>query len=66
MTKGELRKARKKARAEGRPLSGELSLDQGNEPIEFSAEKNPDGSYNQRRAKALDCYARFVYEYDRD
>ena len=32
-TKGEIRKARKKARAEGRPLTGELSIHQ---PVEFT------------------------------
>lgn len=37
MTKGELRKARKQARAEGRPLVGELAIDdRGPNPIEFS------------------------------
>jgi hypothetical protein len=30
MTKGELRKVRKQARAEGRPLTGELALDRHN------------------------------------
>ena len=36
MTKGERRKARKQARAEGQPLVGELALDRGNDPVEFS------------------------------
>lgn len=36
MTKGERRRARKRARAEGRPLTGELELDRGPEPVEFS------------------------------
>lgn len=38
MTKGELRKARKAARAEGRPLNGELALldDRDNSPVEFT------------------------------
>ena len=36
MTKGERRRARKRARAEGRPLDGELALDRGLEPVEFS------------------------------
>lgn len=37
MTKGELRKARKPAQAEGRPLTGELSLDRdGTAPVEFT------------------------------
>jgi len=66
MTKGELRNARKQARIEGRSLTGELSLDRGDETMEFSAERSHDGSYNYKRAKALDRYARFVYEYDRD
>lgn len=36
MTKGELRAARKAARAEGKPLAGELALDRGHEPQEFT------------------------------
>ena len=38
MTKSELRKARKAARARGEPLTGELALpsDRGQEPGEFS------------------------------
>jgi hypothetical protein len=36
MTKGELRRARKQARAEGRPLTGELELDRGNDRQEFT------------------------------
>ncbi len=36
MTKGERRRARKRARAEGRPLEDELALDRGLEPVEFS------------------------------
>ena len=66
MTKGELRKARKLARANNEPLSGALALDKDSGSVEFSAERNRDGSYNHRRADALDRYARFVYEYDRD
>lgn len=41
MTKSELRKARKQASKEGRPLMGELSLDKGTEPMEFS--ETPEG-----------------------
>mgnify|MGYP001582267069 CR=1 FL=1 len=37
MSKGELRKARKQARAEGKPLTGELVIDdRGPDPVEFS------------------------------
>ncbi len=36
MTKGELRKARKKARAEGRPLVGDLEVDRMQPAAEFS------------------------------
>ena len=36
MTKGELRKARKLAVAQGRPLTGDLALDRGQGPMEFS------------------------------
>ena len=36
MTKAERRKARKAARAEGHKLIGDLELDRGREPIEFS------------------------------
>lgn len=36
MTKGERRKARKAAAREGRPLTDELALDRGREPVEFS------------------------------
>ena len=36
MTKGEIRKARKIARAAGKSLKGELALDRGASPIEFS------------------------------
>ena len=50
MTKGELRKARKAARAAGQPLSGELALDRGTEPVEFTE------SHKGRRA--LDRWAR--------
>lgn len=37
MTKSELRKARKSARAKGQPLTGELTLDRDNsQPMEFT------------------------------
>ena len=36
MNKGEIRKARRQARAEGRPLAGELALDRGNGRQEFT------------------------------
>ena len=36
MTKGELRRARKDARAASKPLSGELSLDRGTSREEFT------------------------------
>ncbi len=36
MTKSELRKARKAARAEGRPLTGELALDKSAGAVEFT------------------------------
>lgn len=32
----------------------------------FGAERNPDGSINQRREAALDRIARLTYEFDRD
>jgi len=66
MTKGELRKARKLARENGQTFTGELALDKGNEPCEFSPERNKNGTYNLKRARALDRYARFCYEHDRD
>jgi len=66
MTKSEIRKARKLAHSKGLPLVGELSLDRGNEPITFSPEKHRNGKPNLRRAKALERYARFVYDNDRD
>lgn len=36
ISKGELRRARKAARAEGRPLTGPLALDRGLGPMEFT------------------------------
>ena len=36
MTKAERRKARKAARAAGQGLTGELAVDRGLEPVEFS------------------------------
>ena len=36
MTKGEIRKMRKAARAKGEPLPPEASLDRGQSPVEFS------------------------------
>lgn len=49
MTKGERRKLRKQARAEGRPLAGELALDRGDSQCEFS--ETPKGR------QALDRWA---------
>jgi len=53
MTKSELRKARKAARAEGKPLTGALALncDRDNQPIEFSE--------TARGYRARDRYARW-------
>lgn len=50
MTKSERRKARKAARAAGLPLTGELAIDRGPEPMEFS--ETPRGR------RALDRWAR--------
>ena len=52
MTKGELRAARKAARAAGQSLSGELALpnDRGTQPVEYT--ESPRGR------KALDRWAR--------
>lgn len=36
MTKAEIRKARKEARAAGKPMTGELALDRGAQPVEFT------------------------------
>lgn len=41
MTKAEIRKARKAARAEGRALTGDLALDRGQGSVEFS--ESPKG-----------------------
>jgi hypothetical protein len=51
MTKGELRKSRKQAKADGKPLTGELALDRGNGPVEFSE--------TARGYRARDRYARW-------
>ena len=51
MTKSELRKARKAARKAGKPLAGELALDRGRQPLEFS--ETPRGY------KARDRWARY-------
>jgi len=61
MTKGELRKLRKQGN-----LRDFDSSDRGNEPMEFSPEHLPNGRPNLKRARALERYARFVYDYDRD
>lgn len=66
MTKSELRKARKNARANGEKLTGELALDRGDGPMEFGPERLANGRCNVKRARALERHARFVYEYDRD
>ena len=66
MRKSERRKARKAAQANGLPLTGELSLDRDNGPCEFSPERYRNGKINHKRAKALERYAKFVYDYDRD
>ena len=47
MTKGELRKARKAARADGSKLEGELSLDQG--PVTWSSELSRAGARARER-----------------
>lgn len=55
MTKGERRKARQQARADGRPLTGQLALpgDRGPEPVEFS--ESPRGyRARERWARAYD------------
>jgi hypothetical protein len=71
MTKGERRKARKAARAAGMPLTGELAMwiqqdfDRGDEdqtiPETYGPERLANGKPNIRRAKALDRWARMVY-----
>jgi len=64
MTKSEIRKARKASN-----FSGECALDKldkDNESIEFSPERNRNRKPNLKRARALQNYARFVYEHDRD
>lgn len=66
MTKSELRKARKQARANGERLTGELSLDRGNGSVEFGPERLSNGKCNVKRARALERHAKFVYDYDRD
>lgn len=43
-----------------------LGYIKGDEPMEFSPERNRNGSHNTERAKALERHARFVYEHDRD
>lgn len=53
MTKGQLRAARKAARAAGQPLTGELAVERGREPIEFS--ESPRGyRARERWARAYD------------
>ena len=53
MTKGERRKARQAARAEGRPLTGELALDKDSGPAEFT--ETPRGRRGlERWARAYD------------
>lgn len=50
MTKGQRRAARKAARAQGKPLTGELALDRndrGNEPVEWS--ESPAGERARER-----------------
>mgnify|MGYP001586998804 CR=1 FL=1 len=53
MTKGEIRAARKTARAAGRPLAGELAVDRDGGPVEFSE------SYHGRCAR--ERWARAYY-----
>jgi hypothetical protein len=54
MTKGERRKARKQARARGEALTGELALDRGQEPREWS--ESPAGyRARDRWARAYDA-----------
>lgn len=64
MIKGERRKARKMARLVGQPLTADLALDRGDDPCDFGPERNPDGTYNLKRARALERYARMVYDRD--
>lgn len=61
MTKGELRKQRKQAHAEGRPWSVETN-EHGQ--LEVVREHTPREKHRHERAMAL-C-ARLTYEYDRD
>jgi hypothetical protein len=67
MTKGELRRARQEAKAAGRPLTGELALtpDQSH-GVDIGPERLSNGRHNVKRARALERYARFVYDHDRD
>jgi len=66
MTKGERRKARKITRTNNMPLIGDLSLnlDNDNGPMEFGPERLRDGKINVKRERALQRYARFVYDRD--
>jgi hypothetical protein len=61
MTKGELRAARKRARAEGKPWTVEKS-DSGQ--LEIVHERTPQEE--ARHARQMDKLARAVYEQDRD
>jgi hypothetical protein len=55
-TKGELRRARRTARAEGKPLTGELSLPQDNRRDTQVFSESPQGY------RALQRWARFYDE----
>lgn len=58
MTKGEIRRARKAARDEGKPLTGALALpsDTGRDPVSFSE--------SFKGEKARERWARSYYERD--
>jgi len=55
MTKGELRKARKQARADGLPLGGELALDRG----EREGQPVMEFSETPRGRRGLERWARY-------
>jgi hypothetical protein len=54
MTKGERRRARREAAAAGRPLAGELALDRGHSPTEFT-----------ETARGYRARERWAHRYDR-
>ncbi len=61
MTKGELRKARKQARADGKPLDGELAINGRNESPAVMTKpkrtKSPSryASRSEQHARYIDC-----------